>query len=98
VNLGRVLHETGRLAAAERVYRAGLRHAPAHPVLLFNLGVLLDDSGRRAEAIAAYRAALAADPGFADCHYNLALSYEALGDPRGAIRHMAEYRRLTRTG
>ena len=39
-------------------------------------------------------AALSADPAFADCHYNAALLYEALGKPREAIRHMAQYRRL----
>ena len=36
------------------------------------------------------------DPRLADCHYNLALIYEATGNQRGAIRHMAEYRRLAR--
>ncbi len=95
VNLGRVLHETGQFDAAERVYREGLRYTGGHPILFYNLGVLLEDAGRRADAIAAYRAALVADPRFADCHYNLGLIYEADGDPRGALRHMAEYRRLT---
>jgi DNA-binding transcriptional MerR regulator len=97
-NLGRLLHEQGELAAAERVYREGLRLAGDHPVLLYNLGVLLDDAGRRGDAIAAYEAALRADPLFADCHYNLALLLEAEGNSRGAIRHMAEYRRLAGRG
>ena len=96
VNLGRLLHESGRLEAAERAYRAGLPRTGGHPILLYNLGVLLEDTGRRREAVGVYRAALAADPRLADCHYNLALSYEALGDARGALRHMAEYRRLSR--
>jgi predicted O-linked N-acetylglucosamine transferase (SPINDLY family) len=61
----------------------------------FCLDVLLEDAGRRGDAITAYRAALAADLPFADCHSNLALSYEAVGDPRGALRPMAEYRCLT---
>jgi tetratricopeptide (TPR) repeat protein len=43
-----------------------------------------------------YERAVNVDPTFADCHYNLALLYEALGKPREAIRHMAEYRRLHR--
>ncbi len=97
-NLGRLLHEMSQLEAAERVYREGLRLASDHPMLLYNLGVLLDDAGRRGEAIAAYDAALRADPRFADCHYNLALLLEVQGDSRGAIRHMAEYRRLARRG
>ena len=67
-----------------------------HPGLLYNLGVLLQDAGRRSEAIEAYETALLEDPGFADCHYNLALLLEAIGNQRGAIRHMAAYRRLAR--
>lgn len=96
INLGRLLHEARRLADAERVYRNGVTLAGTDPVLLFNLGVLLEDMGRREEAIAAYEAALRADPRFADCHYNLALAYEAAGNARGAIRHMGEYRKLAR--
>jgi hypothetical protein len=30
----------------------------------------------------------------ADCHYNLARLYEALGKPQHAIRHLGQYRRL----
>ncbi len=94
LNLGRLLHEQSELAAAERVYREGLRAVGNHPGLHYNLGVLLQDAGRPVDAIEAYEAALRADPRFADCHYNLALLLEASGNPRGAIRHMAAYRRL----
>ncbi len=98
LNLGRLLHESSQLDAAERVYRDGLRVSGNHPTLLYNLGVLLEDAGRRSDAIEAYEAALREDPRFADCHYNLALVLEASGNQRGAIRHMAEYRRLARRG
>ena len=64
-------------------------------MLLYDLGVLLDDMGRKGEAMAAYQAALRDDPQFADCHYNVGLLCEDLGRPREAIRHLAEYRRLT---
>ena len=97
VNLGRLLHETRRFAKAERVYRSALETTGDDPMLLFNLGVLLEDVGRRKEAVEAYQAALRSDPGLADCHYNLALLYENLGKPQQAIRHMAQYRRLTRS-
>ena len=60
-----------------------------------NLGVLLDDLKRKSEALQAYETALRGDPGLADCHYNLALLYEEFERPREALRHMAEYRRLT---
>ena len=96
INLGRLLHEAGRLPDAERVYRDGVARAGKDAVLWFNLGVLLEDMGRHGEAIAAYESALRADPRFADCHYNLALAYEAAGNGRGAIRHMGEYRKLAR--
>jgi len=96
INLGRLLHELGRLREAERVYQDGVTRGVEDPVLLFNFGVLLEDLGRRADAIAAYESALGADPRFADCHYNLALAYEAAGNARAAIRHLGEYRKLAR--
>ena len=50
---------------------------------------------RKAEAVETYEAALELDPAMADGHYNLALLCEELGRAREAIRHMAQYRRLT---
>ena len=97
INLGCLLHETGRFGEAERVYREAIRSNGNDPLLLYDLGVLLDDMGRKNEAMEAYQAALRDDPRFADCHYNLALLCEGLGKPKDAIQHMAEYRRLTAT-
>jgi tetratricopeptide (TPR) repeat protein len=94
VNLGRLLHQAGRLANAEHVYRAALQACGSDGLLLYNLGVLLDDMDRGREAIEAYQAALRDDPGLADGYYNLALLYEKLGKPKEAIRHMARYRLL----
>jgi tetratricopeptide (TPR) repeat protein len=95
LNLGRLLHERGRLAEAERVYREAMTACGDEPALLYNLGVLLDDMDRKPEAIEAYETAVRGNPGLADCHYNLALLYEDLDKPKEAIRHMAQYRRLT---
>ncbi len=95
INLGCLLHETGRLERAEAVYREAIRATGNDPVLLFDLGVLLDDMGRKREAMQTYETALRDDPRFADCHYNLALLCKGLGRPREAIQHMAAYRRLT---
>jgi tetratricopeptide (TPR) repeat protein len=97
-NLGRLLHESGRLAEAEAAYRRGIEHCPGEALLPFNLGVLLEDIGRLDEAIAAYRCALQVQPALADCHYNLALLYQAAGNDLGAIRHRREYRRLVPNG
>jgi len=94
VQRGSALHEAAQLAEAERVYREGLEKCGEDALLLYNLGVLLEDMERKSDALAAYERSLGADATFADCHYNVALLYEALGKPREAIRHMAQYRRL----
>jgi len=98
LNRGRLLHEAGRLGEAEQAYTDAVTTCGADPLLLFNLGVLLEDMERGSEAIEAYRAALDGDPKLADGHYNLALLYERLKQPKEALRHMAQYRRLVRTG
>jgi tetratricopeptide (TPR) repeat protein len=95
INLGRLLHETGRHLGAERVYREGLKHSGPNATLYFNLGILLEDVGRIEPAIEAYQHAVAADPTLADGHYNLARLFEMTGKPQHAIRHLGQYRRLT---
>jgi tetratricopeptide (TPR) repeat protein len=97
INLGRLLHEARRYQEAERVYREAVAACGHDPLLLYNFGVLLGDVGRKREAIESYEAALRVEPAMADCHYNLALLYEELGKAKQAIRHLSEYRRLTRT-
>jgi predicted Zn-dependent protease len=97
INMGSLLHESGRLPDAERVYREAIQACGSDALLLFNLGVLLGDMERKTEAMDAYEAALRGDPRLADCHYNLALLCEELNKPKEAIRHMAQYRRLTTT-
>jgi tetratricopeptide (TPR) repeat protein len=92
INLGRLLHLAGRLAEAERVYRAAPQ---ADPLLAFNHAVLLEDLGREPDAIRAYREALALDPEFADAHFNLARLYERAKDPQSSLRHLLAYRRAT---
>lgn len=96
INLGRLLHERGRHAQAERAYRDALDTCDADATLLYNYGVLLDDIGRGADAIAAYEGALKLDASLADCHYNLALLYEKRRQPREALRHMSRYKSLVR--
>lgn len=95
INFGCLLHETGRLGEAERAYRAALVACSNAPALQYNLAVLLEDMGQEAQALEAYREALRGDPGLADGHYNLALLCERLGMAKDAIRHMAQYRRLS---
>ena len=94
INLGRLLHDTGRLKEAEQVYREAIALGGEDGVVFFNLGVLLEDAGRKEEALTTYEHALRLNPRFADCCYNVALLCEALGKPREAIRYMAQYHRL----
>lgn len=96
INLGRLLHDTGRLSEAERLYRDAAENG-GDPRLLYNLAIVLEDQGRKEDALEAYQSALRADPHFADCCYNLALLCDALGRSREAIRYMGQYRRLTRS-
>lgn len=96
LNLGRLFHEAGDLAGAERHYREAAAQRPDDPTAAFNLGVALGDLGRKRQAAAAYRRALAADPAYADAHYNLACLYEELGEGAAAIQHLKTYKTLTR--
>ena len=94
VNLGRLLHEEGAPAAAEKHYRAALSAEPDHETAAFNLGVALEDLGRIDEALIAYRRAVVLDDHNADAHYNLAGIYERRGEKQSAIRHLKAYRSL----
>jgi len=94
VNLGRLLHESGEVRAAEAHYRLALESRPQDATAAFNLGVSLGDLGRRDEAIRAYARALEIDPRYADAHFNLAQLYEERARPRLALKHLQIYRRL----
>jgi tetratricopeptide (TPR) repeat protein len=96
VNLGLLLHEAGRHEEARGIYEKARTHCAADPVLLFNLGVLLEDMNRIGEAMEAYRGALVVDAAFTDAHYNLALLCRKAGRDKEAIRHMSDYRRLSK--
>jgi len=91
INLGRLLHTSGRLQEAEQLYRSAQQ---GEPLLAFNLGVLLEDLNREADALLAYREALALDPQFADAHFNMARLCEKAGDTKSSLRHLLAYRRL----
>jgi tetratricopeptide (TPR) repeat protein len=95
VNLGRLLHEAGDVAAAEAEYRHALEEDPDSALATFNLGVALEDQNRLNEAVEAYARAVELDGELAEAHFNLARLCERAGDPRGALRHLAEYRKLS---
>ena len=93
-NLGRLLHETGRVEQALAIYLAGEKNCAEDPILMFNFALLNEDQGNREDAIAHYLRALAADPTLCDAHYNLGLLYHYLGREREAVRHFSAYRKL----
>lgn len=95
LNLGRLLHESGRADEAEDHYRRALETWPDDATAHFNLGVALQDQARLREAAEAYEAAVALDPDFADAYFNAAGVYEELGEREDAFRHLRTYRRLT---
>jgi tetratricopeptide (TPR) repeat protein len=96
VNLGRLFAESGDPEAAGECFRAALDLDPTDATAIYNLGVVAQDAGREADAIALYNRALELDPELAEAHYNLATLFDQSGDSRAAIRHINEYRKLTR--
>lgn len=96
LNLGRLLHERGDPRAAEYHYRRALAAPERRGVAAFNLGVALEDQGLLDEALLAYARAIAADAALADAHFNASRILERLGRKEDALRHLAEYRRLSR--
>jgi tetratricopeptide (TPR) repeat protein len=96
VNLGRLFAESGDGEAAAECFRSALDLDPTDATAVYNMGVVAQDAGREAEAIALYNRALELDPELAEAHYNLATLFDQSGDSRAAIRHINEYRKLTR--
>ena len=107
LNLGRLLHEQGDFAAAEKHYRAAIEAGggtadypggSGEATARFNLGVVLEDQERVDEAEHAYLAVLEDDPAYADAHYNLAGLYERLDRRDAALRHLKSYKSLIEQG
>ena len=94
LNLGRLLHEEGEFAAAEKHYRHALHARPDDATAVFNLGVVLQDLQRSDEAIEAYKSAIKIDADYADAYYNLSGLFEELGQTDLAIRHFKTYKKL----
>jgi len=96
INLGRLFAESRDPEAARDCFKSALDLDPADATAFYNLGVLAQDAGRESEAIELYRKALELDAQLAEAHYNLATLFDQSGDSRSAIRHINEYRKLTR--
>jgi len=94
LNLGRLLHEEGRLRSAEAQYRAALVERPDDVTALFNLAVALEDLERPIEALAKYEQVVSLDSYYADAYFNIAGIYERLGKRAEAVRHLKTYKSL----
>ncbi len=94
LNLGRLLHEAGRLEEAGAHYRKALEADPHNAIAAYNLAVSLDDRNELDDAIGMYRMALRLDPRYPEAHFNLGRLYERVGRPAEALRHMSRYRTL----
>lgn len=98
LNLGRLLHEAGRVEAAEEHYRRAASADPESARAFYNLGVALEDQSAPAGAIEAYEAALSLDPELPAAHFNLSRLLEAEGRQTDALAHLAEYKKLVSRG
>lgn len=98
INLGTIYYNQRDFASAERMYRQATVADPEYALAFFDLGNVLDEQQRLPEAIEAYEHSLKLVPGYADAHYNIALAWERLKEPRKALRHWTAYARLDPTG
>ncbi|HUS68614.1 MAG TPA: tetratricopeptide repeat protein [Kofleriaceae bacterium] len=96
INLGRLYAESGQVNDATDCFTRAMEIDPRDGTAVYNLGVVAQDMGRDDDAIQLYERALTLDPSLAEAHYNLATIFDRSGDPRAAIRHIHEYRKLTR--
>jgi tetratricopeptide (TPR) repeat protein len=96
INLGRLHAESGAVQQAADYFSRAIELDPRDATAVYNLGVVAQDMGQDDEAVQLYERALALDPALAEAHYNLATIFDRTGDPRAAIRHIHEYRKLTR--
>ena len=95
INVGRLLHVSGKLDLARAHYTRAMQLDPLDAIPVFNLGVVLEDIGDTETALAMYKHAVHRDPLLADAHYNLALLYERRGCRAEALEHFRTYKKLT---
>lgn len=96
INLGRLFAENGDSDSASECFGTALKLDPNDATALYNLGVVAQDAGKERDAIFLYGRALELDPELAEAHYNLATIFDQRGESQQAIRHINEYRKLTR--
>jgi len=87
-------HQAGRLAEAERLYRAAIAIDPGHFRSLYYLGIVALQTGRHQLAVDSMTRALAQNDGVAEVHYNLAVALQGLQRIADAAAHYETATRL----
>ena len=80
-------YQQRRLTDAELRCKQILSRAPTHPICLNLLGVVYQTSGRHRFAVKLFAKAIAVDELNAGFHYNIACSYQAMGEQIAAADH-----------
>ena len=83
------LHQNGKLAQAEKLYRQFLSADPNHAVALHLLGLCLFQRGRVRDSLPFFERSVAIDTSDPGVHINHALALTAIGDNAGAV-HSSE--------
>lgn len=83
-------YQQGQTTQAEVICRQVLSRAPAHAEALNLLGVLYQASGNHRIAVKTLAKAVAVNEFDAACHYNVAVSYQALGRRAAAATHFSK--------
>lgn len=92
--LAELLYRVGDAPAARERYYQALELDPEFVEARANLGCVLAEEGRQELAAAAFQGALAHHEEYADAHYHLARTLEALGDDAAARGHWARFLEL----
>jgi 2-polyprenyl-3-methyl-5-hydroxy-6-metoxy-1,4-benzoquinol methylase len=80
-------YQQRRLTDTEVICKQILSRAPTHPTCLNLLGVVHQTSGRHRLAVKQFAKAIAIDDLDAGFHYNIACSYQAMGEQIAAAEH-----------
>src|SRR5262249_59831127 len=80
-------YQQRRLAEAEVICKQILTRAPTHATCLNLLGIVYQSSGRHRLAVKLFGKAITVDDLDAGFHYNIACSYQVMGDHIGAAEH-----------
>jgi tetratricopeptide (TPR) repeat protein len=98
INLGTLYYNRQEYMLAERHYRSAIQIDPALRPRLFRLGQRARRNRARRGSDQHLQDRDSTAPTYADAHYNIALAYEKMREPRKALQHWRSYVKLDTTG